>query len=403
MLMGYLGDTAEALRLADESLALFRELGDKAGMAWVLADKSCQACNRSDYAEAMSLSEESATLFREVGDLRGLAWALRFSAAALGGQGNTARCAALFEESARIAQVAGDDANAAMCLMALGGLAFDTGDYEHADALLRQALALSQKSGDTDGIHYVLQAQSYIALAQGDIDRAASQLEASEAGFRQAQQRHGLSGVLHHLGYVRHLQGDDRAARQLLREAFALQQQQQLKLSLIRTLEWCACISADIRQPQRAARLFGAAEAARERLGSLLTPGEKPLFDRHLERARAELDKPTFDAARAEGRALTLEQATEYALLEIDTTGPAPVTPSPRTDKQRLGGLTVRERQVAARIAQGESNREIAEALVVSERTVETHVTNIFNKLSFTSRAQVRKWAVEKGLVKRIE
>lgn len=71
--------------------------------------------------------------------------------------------------------------------------------------------------------------------------------------------------------------------------------------------------------------------------------------------------------------------------------------------KQEFGGLTKLEREVGARIAQGESNREIAERLVVSERTVETHVGNILNKLGFTSRAQIRKWAVEKGLVKRAE
>ena len=46
------------------------------------------------------------------------------------------------------------------------------------------------------------------------------------------------------------------------------------------------------------------------------------------------------------------------------------------------------------------SNREIAEALVLSERTVEGHVGNILNKLGFTSRAQIAAWAVQKGLVR---
>jgi DNA-binding CsgD family transcriptional regulator len=66
--------------------------------------------------------------------------------------------------------------------------------------------------------------------------------------------------------------------------------------------------------------------------------------------------------------------------------------------KVEFGGLTERERTVAALIAQGKSNHEIAEALVVSERTVTTHVSNIFAKLGFTSRAQVASWAGEKGL-----
>jgi non-specific serine/threonine protein kinase len=63
-----------------------------------------------------------------------------------------------------------------------------------------------------------------------------------------------------------------------------------------------------------------------------------------------------------------------------------------------FGGLTERERAVAALIAQGRSNRKIAEQLVVSERTVTTHVSNIFAKLGLTSRAQVATWADEKGL-----
>jgi len=73
--------------------------------------------------------------------------------------------------------------------------------------------------------------------------------------------------------------------------------------------------------------------------------------------------------------------------------------PARRLEKEKFGGLSVREREVAALIAQGKSNREIAEALVVGVRTVETYVTRILNKLGFDSRVQIATWAVEKGLV----
>jgi DNA-binding NarL/FixJ family response regulator len=66
--------------------------------------------------------------------------------------------------------------------------------------------------------------------------------------------------------------------------------------------------------------------------------------------------------------------------------------------KQAFGGLTIREREVAVLIAQGKSNREIADTLVVSERTVETHISSILSKLGFTSRTQIATWAIEKGL-----
>ena len=72
---------------------------------------------------------------------------------------------------------------------------------------------------------------------------------------------------------------------------------------------------------------------------------------------------------------------------------------SPRqVAKQAYGGLTEREREIAALIAQEKFNREIADMLVLSERTIETHVSNIMFKLGFTSRKQIATWAIERGL-----
>jgi DNA-binding NarL/FixJ family response regulator len=71
-----------------------------------------------------------------------------------------------------------------------------------------------------------------------------------------------------------------------------------------------------------------------------------------------------------------------------------------RAARQSFGGLTEREREVAALVAQGKSNRALADELVVSERTIAKHVENILSKLGFSSRAQIAAWAVEKGLTK---
>lgn len=83
--------------------------------------------------------------------------------------------------------------------------------------------------------------------------------------------------------------------------------------------------------------------------------------------------------------------------LALMPRGRAP-TPA-RAEKGKFGGLTLRERQVAALIAQGKSNREIADQLVVGLRTVEAHITHILDKRGFSSRAQIAVWAVENGLV----
>jgi DNA-binding NarL/FixJ family response regulator len=69
-----------------------------------------------------------------------------------------------------------------------------------------------------------------------------------------------------------------------------------------------------------------------------------------------------------------------------------------QSEAEQFGGLTPRERDVTRWLSQGKSNREIAEGLVLSERTVENHVGNILKKLGFDSRAQIAVWAVEKGL-----
>jgi DNA-binding NarL/FixJ family response regulator len=90
-------------------------------------------------------------------------------------------------------------------------------------------------------------------------------------------------------------------------------------------------------------------------------------------------------------RAHFLQQAT--ALLPRQE----PLSPR-RAAKRAFGGLTEREREVAALIAQGKASREIAEILVVNARTIEKHIENILSKLGFTSRTQFAVWASEKGL-----
>jgi DNA-binding NarL/FixJ family response regulator len=88
------------------------------------------------------------------------------------------------------------------------------------------------------------------------------------------------------------------------------------------------------------------------------------------------------DAARLAG------QFVERAIAALPDDAPAAAP----------GGLKAREREVAALVAQGKTNREIAEMLVLSERTAERHVANIMARLNFNTRAQIAAWAVQAGL-----
>ncbi len=100
--------------------------------------------------------------------------------------------------------------------------------------------------------------------------------------------------------------------------------------------------------------------------------------------------------------AATVQQASEEASSELPpsvlSSPPFPPLSSRRALKQHFGGLTSREREVACLVAQGKSNRAIADELVVGVSTVEAHITHIFTKLAFSSRAQIAAWAVDKGL-----
>jgi DNA-binding NarL/FixJ family response regulator len=100
---------------------------------------------------------------------------------------------------------------------------------------------------------------------------------------------------------------------------------------------------------------------------------------------------------------LSDEQVREQFLRHATALLPhmRPLTPD-RAAKQAYGGLTVREREVASLIVQGKSNRQIADALVLSRRTVATHVSNVLMKLNVTSRAQIAAWASEEGLGKAV-
>jgi DNA-binding CsgD family transcriptional regulator len=164
------------------------------------------------------------------------------------------------------------------------------------------------------------------------------------------------------------------------------------KSDIAEDLEGLAEVAGTLGKLLRAARLWGAAEAIREAIERLWSPAERLLHEPQLTAARSLLDEKTWETAFAEGRAMELEEAVEYALSEDDSSMIASRTPEQTSATARLSALTRREREVAKLVARGLTNRQIAEKLVLSERTVENHVRNIFKKLKLPSRSEVAAW-----------
>jgi non-specific serine/threonine protein kinase len=144
---------------------------------------------------------------------------------------------------------------------------------------------------------------------------------------------------------------------------------------------------------ERAARLFGAAFAIRESINSIIDPVDQQGYEENIQRLTTILGTASFKAAWTEGSLMPLEKVREMALSPV-----LEASETAETSPLNAAGLTPRERQTAHLIAQGKSNREIAEIMVIRVKTAETYVTRILNKLGFHSRVQIATWYVESGL-----
>ena len=138
--------------------------------------------------------------------------------------------------------------------------------------------------------------------------------------------------------------------------------------------------------------MFGAAESIREMIGMPRHGYEDAVYEKDVTVVRNNLSATVLTQAWETGRDMTLEQVIEFVSRESDS--PSPV----QAEKERIGGLTQREWEAALLIAKGKSNREIAEAMTVTVKTVEAYVTRILRKLGFDSRVQIATWVVDNDL-----
>jgi len=342
------GDYERALSLSGASLAHYQELGDKAGIARVLNDMGEAARKQGDYEQALPLYEKSLALRRELGHKAGVAAVLNNLGAVASAQGDYQKAISLYEESLALERELGNKEGIAVSLANLGGVALDQGDIAQALTLYKEGLTLGWELGYKDFITYCLEELVKIAVKQGCM---------------QSEQ-------------IAHMARSDTAGH--IEEHFV-----------------------------RAARLWGAAEALRTKLGTLIPPSSYADYEHHVAMARAHLNEETFAQALQDGRSMSLEQAIAYALettvitpaLSTDvsdqTSTSTPAEPAPIKSSLTL---SQRERQIVTLIVAGRTNREIAAELGISPRTADTHISHILSKLGFTSRAQIAAWAREQQL-----
>lgn len=313
-------------------------------------------------------------------------------------QGDYGAARLLEEESLRVYQELGDKEGIAQSFHYVAMLDSELGDPQMAISRYEQAIVLWREAGIRWGIAWALLDLGEVSRTMGDYQAARARYEESLAIYREVGDSGYIAIGLHNLGHVAHHEGDYEQARRLFTESLLIGNDLGSRHTASLGLCGLAGVAARQGQSRRAARLFGAAEALLRSVAGGLDPVDRAAFEDNLAAARAQLDDEAWEKLWAEGQEMTFDQAIAYARTASDPD--APPTPQPRPGKESHppGDLTRREREVALLIAEGKSNREIADALVVTERTVEGHVSNILSKLGFRSRTQVSVWVVEHAL-----
>lgn len=310
-------------------------------------------------------------------------------------QGDLNRARELTEDLGANPKLVHDTECSILAYIGRGILAPEIGEPDRAVALLEEAVARAQELGDRWLLAFALTQLSANVRKQGHYARAADLCAESARLFEQLGDRWRVSVAFRNMGITMLCNGAFDGAAAAFAKAIRLRAPARNGWVAFQCLEGLACVACAQGAHERAAILFAAALPIQEYLRSRRDRDFWLQVEHYLARTRASLSEKALDAARNSGQAMTLDQAVEYAL---GPAGSEMAAGRPRRQNGLSGDpLTIREREVVRLLARGLTNREIAAALVISERTAEGHVQSILNKLGLNTRAQVAVWAVEHG------
>jgi non-specific serine/threonine protein kinase len=316
-------------------------------------------------------------------------------------QGDLVQARMRIEESFAIAIEIGATVGFDSPLSELGAVAGFEGDLDRSREFMEAAHANYQSLAETFPHAAPIAAQMLANLAwldihQGDL-AGARQLAGDSLRLQRAfGYAIGVSDSLFHLALIAYEGGGQVECAALCRESLQLGWGERILHRVALPIDRLAILSAEVERDESAARLFGAAERLHERLGLvrdvILLSGR----ERAIAGVRARLGEEGFASAFAAGRALPVEDAVVEAERAADTLIAS--ASSRHDDDAGIEGLTPREREVLRLLVAGHTDREIAETLFVSPRTVGTHVSHILAKLQVETRRSARAYALRQGL-----
>jgi predicted ATPase/class 3 adenylate cyclase len=288
--------------------------GRTAARARLLARASELAYRQSDYSATKSFAGESLAIYREIGDRQGIASALIKLGNAATEMGDYTFASGFLEEALKTWRVLEDKHGIARALISSGWVALRSGKYGLAKTRLVEALALSRDLGDTRSIAFELAGLGEVALRQHDYVRATHLVEESLELRRHLGNKWGVGVSLGILGWV--AMREEKWDRALARLGESLEVRREIgdQSGSAWCLERLAAVAMAQGQTEKAARLFGAGSALRASIRSVIDPADQPAYDSKILSLRKKLGKDRFSVVWNEGRALALERAATYAL-----------------------------------------------------------------------------------------
>jgi predicted ATPase/DNA-binding CsgD family transcriptional regulator len=395
---------AELARLQDDytdaesrgkaSWSLAQDVSDKAALALALIPLGWAEYTRNNFIAARQRFEESLQLFRELANPGYIASVLHDLAYLAFVQGDYTEALMYYKEELALSRANEHSQGVYWALHGMGCVAEGQGDLQRAASLFKQCLALARELRHVDGIALVLTSLGSVARGRGKYARAIAYYRESERMWRRLGRKAVTALVLREQGFIALRQDEIGQAAKLFTEALVLAQELRRTRTIVPSLVGLAAVACEIGEYGSAVRLLGAVAAQLSQSNHMLDPIVQSDYDRSMARARADLEVVVFDQAWREGQALLVEQAVTEAIALTAKAESMLTSAHPYP-----AGLTAREVEVLRLVAQGLTNFKVATELVISPRTVNTHLGSIYRKLNTSSRAVATRFALEHGLV----
>jgi predicted ATPase/DNA-binding CsgD family transcriptional regulator len=306
------------------------------------------------------------------------------------------RAAELVAEGVTIRRRLGDTRGVGRALIAQGMICAEQKEFDRATTLIGEAAELLEQTGDLTGQAKTSVAFGMIMIGKGDPVRARAHLEHAYALFQQDVYEIGEAEMLLMIGKMDAEAGLTEAAARKYLDALLKIERLRSRARLLDGLVEVGHLALALGRASEATRLLGAASVLGETIGYLV-PLRRAEYLSDLECARNTLGHGLFKQHWNDGRTCSPEAAQSEAIALLSNgLAASPLATESRTD---FASLTPREHEVLRLLVEGNSDREIADALGISYRTVTSYVRNILSKLDVSSRTAAATQAVRRSIV----